>query len=137
MPIGLVAEAPEGFAGSYRKAAAYIGSPDDIPELRVSSPERGSFHLLVLAAIAVSQHADQPHLLGQAWDFVKDVNRKHTRRWGPGCRKITAAPFAQESEIQNLLNHRLTEIAVCLRVNTGTPDRGSKLTTRSSSIREH
>ena len=58
MPIGLVVEALEGFSGAYRKAADYI-SPDLFPELRVSAPEHGSFHLLVLAAVALGQNPAQ------------------------------------------------------------------------------
>lgn len=58
MPVGLVVEALEGFSGAYRKAAGYI-APDLFPELRVSVPERGSFHLLVLAAVALAQNPAQ------------------------------------------------------------------------------
>lgn len=74
MPISLVAEALDGFSGSYRKTAAYLGSSEDIPELRVSAPKQGSFDLLVLAGMALSQNPTQlAQVAANVWDFAERI----------------------------------------------------------------
>lgn len=73
MPIGLVSEALDGFSGAYRKTAAYFG-PDSIPQLRVSAPKQGSFDLLVIAGVALSQDpANLASMAAHMWDFAENV----------------------------------------------------------------
>ncbi len=76
MPIGLVAEALDGFAGAFRKTADFFAPPDYAPELRVSAPERGSFDIVVLASMALSQDPAQlAKAFVDAWDFAERIGR--------------------------------------------------------------
>lgn len=74
MPIRLVAEALEGFSGSYRKTAIYLSGNEDIPELRVSAPKQGSFDLFVIAAMALTQDPAQlASTAAKIWDFAEHI----------------------------------------------------------------
>src|SRR5438105_1484531 len=66
MAINNVTEGLEGFAGAYTKVGAFLNFPD--VNLRVSTPQRGSFEIAVLASI-IAQHQAQFQNIDQAWDF--------------------------------------------------------------------
>ncbi len=77
MAISEVTQALEGFSGAYSKVGAFIDSPD--VNLRVSTPQRGSFEIAVFAQM-LAQHQAQLETIEQAWnwgkrifDIVKDV----------------------------------------------------------------
>lgn len=77
MAITEVTEALQGFSGAYSKVGAFINSPD--VNLRVSTPQRGSFEIAVFAQM-LAQHQAQFQTMEQAWnwgkrifDIVKDV----------------------------------------------------------------
>lgn len=74
MPIGLAADVLDGFAAGYRKTAAYIGSPDTIPDLHVATPSRGSIEWWVVAGLTmVSQAPGTLLTIENAWEFTKHV----------------------------------------------------------------
>lgn len=70
MAINDVTEALEGFAGAYTKVGAFLNFPD--VNLRVSTPQRSSFEIAVLASI-IAQHHAQFQNIDQAWDWAKRI----------------------------------------------------------------
>lgn len=72
MAIDDVTEALKGFSGAYTKVGAFLNFPD--VNLRVSTPQRGSFEIAVLASIIAQHHAQLQNIdIDQAWDWAKRI----------------------------------------------------------------
>jgi hypothetical protein len=69
MPIDELTEALQGFSGAYTKVGAFLNFPDI--NLRVSTPQRGSYEIPILALFF--QHRAQFQTVGQAWDWAKRI----------------------------------------------------------------
>ena len=72
MLIDDVVDALEGFSGAYGSVASQV-SPNASHQLRLTGIDTHSFELVVLAAMFLSQHADQIGTLGTVIDVSKRV----------------------------------------------------------------
>jgi hypothetical protein len=72
MPIDDVVDALQGFSGAYSSIAARI-SPDVTHQLRVTGIDTHSFDLFIVAAMFLSQHANQIETMSTIYNVSKKV----------------------------------------------------------------